>query len=174
MKAAGLLLICCMCLFATFTQAQNPGTDLSDTSKYVVTKFDGKKYHGFILSDDGREIYMQTDEVGKIYILKSDLKRMEQLLSSDKRVGLDTNKVSPFYTRYCFSHNAFPFKKGEHYTVINAYGPEIHFAVRDRLSIGFVSTWLISPMVLSARYSFRKKESDVNFSIGSYFGTSSY
>ena len=45
-----------------------------DPVKMVVTKNDGSEYIGFILEDDGREILLNTEEIGKIYLPKHMIK----------------------------------------------------------------------------------------------------
>ena len=45
-----------------------------DTTLRVVTKHDGTEYIGVIISDDGREVLIETKALGKIYIPKSDIR----------------------------------------------------------------------------------------------------
>jgi hypothetical protein len=52
-------------LFAQTTQA--------DTNLYLFKKNDGSEYIGKLLSDDGREILIVTEKLGKIYIPKSEI-----------------------------------------------------------------------------------------------------
>jgi hypothetical protein len=203
-----------------------------DSTRYVITLVNGNEYTGFIISDDGREVLIQSDDLGKIYIPKSDVARMEKkvkvdhilnnkfqsvvtlkdgteiigrILSDDgKVVEIETEKLGrmyidkkevtsivrkvapeeiiygeyqaegPFTTRYSFTNNALPIKKGENYALVHLYGPEVHFAVTDRLNIGIMSTWIGSPMALALKYTFKTKESKINFSLGSIIGTSGY
>jgi hypothetical protein len=58
--------------------------------------------------------------------------------------------------------------------MINLYGPEIHFAVLDNLSIGLMSTWIASPMVLALKYSIPTQNPKLNFAVGTLMGTSGY
>lgn len=216
-------------LFTLNAKAQTP---VIDSTKYVFSLTNGNEYTGFVISDDGREILIQSDNMGKIYIPKSDLAKMEKKVKVDqilrskyksvitladgseiighvlsdngKEVIIETdnlgkiyldkkdiktivNKVKddeiyygeyqaegPFTTRYSFTNNALPIKKGENYAMVNLYGPEVHFAVTDRLNVGIMSTWIGSPMALAMKYTFKTKESKVNFSLGSIIGTSGY
>ncbi len=148
---------------------------VTDTQLYVVTKIDGIEYIGQILSDDGREVLVETQSLGKIFILKSDIRSIVKVKDGQKEiVNGEYQSAGPFTTRYCFTTNALPIQKGENYALINLYGPEVHFALSDRFSLGFMSTWIASPMVLAAKYSIPTKNPNVNFSIGTLIGTSGY
>lgn len=148
---------------------------VTDTQLYVVTKIDGTEYIGKILSDDGREVLVETQSLGKIFIPKSDIRSIVKVKDGQKEiVNGEYQNAGPFTTRYCFTTNALPIQKGENYALINLYGPEVHFALSDRFSLGFMSTWIASPMVLAAKYSIPTKNPNVNFSIGTLIGTSGY
>lgn len=150
----------------------------TDTSKseqlYVITKNDGTEYIGKILSDDGREILIETELLGKIYIPKSEIRSIIKIEDRKEIVHGEYQSTGPFTTRYAFTTNALPIVKGENYAIINLYGPEVHFAVTDHLNIGVMSTWMASPMVFALKYSFKTKNEKVNFSLGSLNGTSGY
>ena len=45
----------------------------TDTNTYVIKKNNGVEYIGKILSDDGREVLILTESMGKIYIPKADI-----------------------------------------------------------------------------------------------------
>lgn len=150
----------------------------SDTSKseqlYVVTKNDGTEYIGKILSDDGREILIDTEALGKIYIPKADIRSIVKIEDRKEVIFGEYRSTGPFTTRYAFTTNALPIVKGENYALINLYGPEVHFAVSDHFNIGIMSSWMASPMVLAMKYSIKTKNERINFSVGSLNGTSGY
>jgi hypothetical protein len=156
------------------TIAQIPTHHQGDTNTYLITKTNGSEYIGKILSDDGREILIETENLGEIYIPKSDVRSI--ILISDKKsvVRGEYHSSGPFTTRHAFSTNALPITKGENYTMLNLYGPEVHFAVTNHLNIGIMSTWLASPLVFAAKYTIPTKKPKLNFSIGTLFGTSGY
>ena len=116
--------------------------------KYLVTRHDGIEYRGEILSDDNREILMNTKTVGKIYIPKFEISTIHEIVE-ERSVGYTYQAEGPFTTRYSFTTNAHPIKKGENYGMLNIYGPEFHLAVSDRLNVGLMSTWIASPIVLA-------------------------
>lgn len=166
-----LIILIQICLFSLFSMAQDsPKTAV----RHVITKNDGTEYIGEILSDDGREVLVNTEKLGKIYLPKSDIKSIVEIKDSKSVVNGEYIPTGPFTTRYAFTTNALPIAKGENYTMLNLYGPEVHFAVSNNLSIGLMSTWIASPLVLALKYSFKKKESKVNFSLGTLMGTSGY
>lgn len=142
--------------------------------KYVITKNNGQTYIGVILADDGREVLIETDALGKIYIPKSEIKSIVLVKDkSDVKHG-EYNASGPFTTRYAFTTNALPITKGENYALLNLYGPEVHFAVTNNLNIGVMSTWAASPFVFAAKYSHKTSDEKINYSIGALVGTSGY
>lgn len=157
-------------LFSGVTFSQNSS---DEEPKYAVTKTDGTVYIGTILSDDGREILMMTDNLGKIYIPKSDIKSIKKVEESDIKLGVYVGE-NIFTTRYQFTTNAFPIKKHENYTVLNLYGPEVHYSVADNLSVGIMATWIASPIALALKYTFPTDNTKLNFGVGTLLGSSGY
>ena len=90
--------------------------------------------------------------------------------------GDDLRNAGPFTTRYYFTTNALPIKKKENYALIHLYGPEVHFALTDNLSLGVMATWIASPIALAAKYSFKNSnpDSDIHFALGGIFGSGGY
>ncbi len=180
MKTRTILHLCftlALCFFgnqSVFAQAPSTTTPASDTTKYLVVKNDGNEYVGLILSDDGREVLIQTTSLGKIYIPKSDIKSIRPLdLVDDVKKG-EFNSAGAFSTRYQFTTNCFPIKKGENYAMINLYGPEVHFAVHKDFSIGVMSTWIGSPLALALKYTRGTANPKINYGVGALIGTSGY
>lgn len=154
--------------------AQEQVKDSSSSQLYSIKKNDNTEYIGKILKDDGREVLIETETLGKIYIPKSDIKSMIKIQDKSKIVAGEYVVAGPFTTRYCFTTNALPIKKGENYTKISVYGPEVHFALTNNFSLGFMSTWIGSPLMLAAKYSFKTKNEKVNYSVGTLMGSSGY
>ncbi|MCE2772859.1 MAG: hypothetical protein LW750_05405 [Bacteroidetes bacterium] len=169
-----VLLTLLLIISGTTTSLLQAQTETDSTQLYVITKHDGKEYIGVILSDDGREVLIQTEKLGKLYIQKSDIRSMEKVEDEKQIVRGEFKNSGPFTTRYCFTTNALPIVKGEDYGLINLYGPEIHFAVNNRFSIGLMATWLASPLVLAMKYSIPTNREKLNFSVGTLLGTSGY
>jgi len=153
--------------------SQNEGQ--KEDSMVVVTLTNGETRIGTILSDDGREILLLTKDIGKIYIRKENIKSIVPYDAKNfKIVDGEFRDVGPFTTRYHFTTNSLPIKKGENYAMINLYGPEVHFALSDRFSLGVMSTWAASPFVLAAKFTIPTKNPKLNFGLGTLAGTSGY
>jgi hypothetical protein len=148
----------------------------SDSTKvlHVVKKHNGTEYIGVILSDDGREVLIETEKMGKVYIPKSDIKEIKMVTNEKDITYGEFNEAGPFTTRYAFTTNALPIAKGENYALLNIHGPEVHFAVTDHLNVGIMATWIGSPMALAIKYSLPSKKENLHFSVGSVTGTSGY
>lgn len=154
------------------------GQNTNDTSKvkkeiYRVVKNDGTEYIGVIISDVGREVLMQTEALGKIYIPKSDIKLIK-LIANEYADASKYREVGPFISRYYLTNNALPIKKGENYAMLHLYGPEVHFAVSDKMSIGVMSTWAASPIGIALKRSFKTKNENINLSVGTIMFNSGY
>ena len=155
------------------TQIQQ--TDTTKTKQlYLVTKLNKTEYVCEILSDDGREVLILTDQLGKIYIPKSDISSIEKIKDKSSVVRGEYYEAGPFTTRYSFTTNGFPLKKGSNYAIVNLSGPEVHFAVTDNFSVGIMSTWIASPFVFVLKQSFKSSNENVHYSVGALLGTSGY
>ena len=183
MKIQFKLAFCFMLVFTLNNNvfAQKESIDSTKTKKdiYVIIKNDGNELVGEILSDNGREVLILTKSIGKVYVNKSDIQEMkiispegQELDQSGKQVGYIPRGV--FTTRYYFTNNALPNKKGDHYALLNLYGPEVHFALSDKFSLGVMTTWIGSPLALASKYSFKTKKEKINFSLGTIMGTSGF
>lgn len=152
--------------------SQETGSQIGSRVAVVLTN--GNEYIGIIKSDDGRELFLQTDNVGPLYINKSDIRAIKTIDSPKDIVAGEFRDNGPFTTRYCFTTNALGINKGENYTMLNLYGPEVHFALTDKFSMGVMTTWFGSPLVLATKYSIPTKNEKVNFSLGNLLATSGY
>ena len=113
------------------------------------------------------------DEIREIRFI-SELKQIPKTELPEDTLNSNVGRESPFSTQYAFTHNALPIKKNEYYAKFNIWGPEVHFAVNDRLSIGVASTWIVSPLFVVGKFTIPTRYEKVNFSIGSMIGTSGY
>ena len=141
----------------------------------VIKLNNGNEYIGKILSDDGREMLIETNNVGKIYVQKSEIKSITEYDAEDFTILNDEKvKSTPFSTRYTFTTNALPIKKKDNYYMLNLWGPEFHVAVADNFNIGVMSSWIGSPLAVAAKYSFQTKNPKLNFSVGEIAGSMGY
>ncbi|MBM3427813.1 MAG: hypothetical protein FJX95_03410 [Bacteroidetes bacterium] len=174
-----ILLICVSIAVNTLIAFAQPAENTND--RFTITLKNGTEYTGKIISDDGREMLIQTETIGKLYVLKTDLKGVKKIdvkkveeFESNFLTGGRYLDEGPFTTRYNITTNALPIKKGENYAMTNFHGPEVHFAVSNRLNLGIMTTWIASPMALAAKYSIPTKNTKLNFSLGTLLMTSGY
>jgi hypothetical protein len=162
-------------LFIALSHAQVVTDSTSSQKKSVVTLYSGEQIIGTILSDDGREILIISDNVGKLFISKANIKTIAEL-KGDLKITEEGTTITegPFTTRYSFTTNALPIKKNVNYAMINLFGPEVHFAVTNNLSLGVMSTWIASPLAVVGKYTFESKKENVHFAVGAMAGTSGY
>lgn len=146
----------------------------SDTNNYVITRNNGVEVIGKIISDDGREVLINTVALGNIYIPKSEIKSIKVINVAEDIIRGEYRSTGAFTTRYQFSTNSFPIKKGENYAIVNLYGPEVHFAVTNNFSVGIMSTWIASPLVLALKYTIPTRNEKLNFGVGTLLGTTGY
>jgi len=154
--------------------AQEGVVQKADSVKFSVIKNNGVEYIGFILSDDGREILLLTENLGKIYILKSEIKNIRKIDAQTEYQGGSYIGTSAFTTRYQFTTNAFPIKRNDHYAATNLYGPEVHFSVADNFSVGIMSTWIASPFILALKYTIETSNKKLNFGLGTLMGSTAF
>ena len=140
----------------------------------LIIKNGGGEYIGEIVSDDGREILLITKTIGKIYINKSEISsisKVEENLKTNKNGEFRAS--GPFTTRYYFTNNALPIKKNENYALVHVYGPEVHFSIGNKTSLGVMASWIASPIGLVLKQQIYSK-SKFHVSIGSILGSSGY
>ncbi len=169
-------ILTCLSLFMYFTSFSQ--SDTTRVQKVIVTTTDGLERVGTILSDDGREILLLTEAIGKVYIRKENIVSIENIPSEtsdiiEEYMG-DYRTSGPFTTRYYLTTNSLPIKKGEDYAMLHLYGPEVHYSLNDRFSLGIMTSWIASPFVVAAKYSIPTSNENINFGLGTLVGSSGY
>ena len=159
---------------AVFSQVGTDTTQLKEKPTVKVTKNDGSVFIGKIVKDDGREILMKTNSIGDVYIAKSDIKSITEVDKLQSTYSGNYREEGPFKSRYYFTNNALPLEKGDNYALVHLYGPEVHVAVSDRLSIGVMATWIASPIGLALKYVIPTDNKKLNFSLGTIMISSGY
>lgn len=167
------LFFLCFFQFNSFSQKDTTGSQVS-WDWYHLVKTDGTEYVCQLMSDDGREVLIYTRELGKIYIPKSQVKSIKKIDNPEDVIGGEYRDAGPFSTRYYFTNNAFPIKRGENYAMVHLWGPEVHFSLSEKLSLGVMTTWIGSPIALAGKYSFNARNPKLHFSIGTIAGSSGY
>jgi hypothetical protein len=153
-------------------KAQQDGQSFQ-TRFQKITKYDGTIFIGKILTQDAREILIDTKEVGQVIIPKHEVKKIEEI--KDGEIGLDGEYLPPeiFSTRYFITTNGLPIEKGESYTQWNLFGPDFQFGIAKNLGVGVMTTWFATPIIGSAKYSINLSQ-NVNLGIGTLLGTGSW
>lgn len=102
------------CFFTSFLFSQINNDSTANAKTYVITKSNGKKLTGKILSDDGREILLITEKIGKIYISKSEIIEINEVKSQKTdylRKNVNPIEDSIFSEKYVLNTSALLFTK---------------------------------------------------------------
>ncbi|MBI2258947.1 MAG: hypothetical protein HYU67_08620 [Flavobacteriia bacterium] len=161
-------------LSLSFSYAQDDTTNLVNKPWVQVVLNNGKTFIAKVISDDGRELFIDTKEIGKLYVKKADVRIIKEIKDEKNIVYGELREEGAFTTRYFLTPNALPVKKGENYAYIHLAGPEMHFAVTDKTSIGVFTSWIAAPFGLVLKHNLKTKNEKLNFSIGALAATSTY
>jgi hypothetical protein len=145
---------------------------VEERKKSLVTKNDGTEYIGVILQQDAREILLQTESLGEIFIPKHEIRSIEELRDQDYRAGKYLGD-NIFTTRYFLTTNGLPMKKGDSYAIVQLIGAEYQIAIVDNLTVGGMTSWIGVPIIGTAKYSFNIAE-NFSASVGLLAGTGSW
>lgn len=146
-----------------FLSAQSLGQDTTkvEKEKVIVVKHDGGTYTGFILTDDAREVLLESDQVGRLYLPKHMIKSIEtynpqvhemnnevqeQPITNEPQIKIekkDSNDLENYIsTKNILSDNAFPLRRGEAYIKLMPLGFEAGIPLTKNWSIHpFASYW---------------------------------
>ena len=158
-------------IFCSVNIAQAQTTDSSAT--YLIVKTDGQELTGKIISQDAREVLLETKTIGLVAIPKLNIKEIRLLKKEEIKGDGVYNPDQPFATRYFITTNGLPIAKGDMYAQLNLFGPEIQYGVTDDFGIGVMTTWGATPIVLSAKYS-KNVGKNLNVGAGALLGTGSW
>jgi len=117
----------------------------------IVIKNDGTEFIGYIISQDERELLIETENIGRVVIPKHEIREIREVTQRDMRDGVYVGN-NIFSSRYFLTTNGLSMNKGDHYALINWYGPEAHFCLADNFTLGGMTTWLGVPVILSMKY----------------------
>ena len=140
-----LVLALLMAGFSLESRAQTA----QDTTQliYRVTKQNGITFTGKILSQDAREVLIDSKEMGQVYIPKHEIRDISEFKALGKVQG-----SSLFSTRYFLTTNGFPVKKGDNYVQWNLFGPDFQFGIANNFGVGIMTSWVGMPVIGTAKY----------------------
>jgi len=138
----------------------------------IVIKNDGTEFVGYILSQDEREVLMETENLGRVVIPKHEIREIREVRQGDLRAGSYVGH-SVFSSRYFFTTNGLPQEKGDNYALITIYGPVGHFNLAKNFTLGGFTSWVGVPIVASLKYAIPVTDY-LSFGVGVLGGTLSW
>jgi len=179
---SGLALIICMIGLPILSDAQNNQTPVKtqdlkvgvDTTQtvnaktYQITTNDGNEFFGTIISQDAKEVLIETKKMGQVSIPKYQIKEMKETTSD-----VESSPGERFASRYFITTNGLPIKKGDNYILWSWYGPDIQLSVTDHFGVGIMTSWVGIPIIGTAKYSFNLGK-NTNMAVGTLVGSGSW
>lgn len=175
MKAGTLILVVFFVLklnAVAFSQSAE-----KDTSVFRIETRDGNEFVGQIVYEDSLRIYFLTETLGKISILKKDIKSQEKVDVQQIKEG----KIwfpNPQSTRYFWSPNGYGLRKGEgYYQNIWVLWNQFAYGVTDNFSLGggiiplFLFGGAPTPVFITPKLSFPVEKNKFNIGAGALVGT---
>lgn len=175
-KSILILLLTAMLLNgpAGIVNAQDPViVDQSQVRKlFIVIKNDGTEFIGYLVSQDERDVVLDTENIGRVAIPRHEIREIKEVDQGDLRDGVYIGNPI-FSSRYFLTTNGLSMKKGDSYALISLYGPEAHFSLADNFTLGGITTWIGVPLVVSLKYSIHVND-NLHFGVGALAGTLSW
>lgn len=150
--------------FILFAPAMLSAQEFDPAKIYIVTKNDGTKFTGNILSSDAREVLLKTATIGEIIIPKHEIRSIVEFQEGDDKFK------EIFASRYFITTNGLPVEKGDSYVQWTLLGPDIQFGVSDNIGIGVMTSWIANPVALAFKYSGNLGHK-LNFAVGTLAGS---
>lgn len=139
---------------------------------FIVIKNDGTEFIGYLVSQDERDVVLDTENIGRVAIPMHEIREIKEVDHGDLRDGVYIGNPI-FSSRYFLTTNGLSMKKGENYALISLYGPEAHFSLADNFTLGGITTWIGVPLVVSLKYSIHVND-NLHFGVGALAGTLSW
>lgn len=160
-------------LSTLFVSSQNS----SDSTLLRIETIDGNEFLGEVVNEDSERIYLKTQNLGELSILKSNIKFQETVNVRQIKDG-KLWFANPQSTRYFWSPNGYGLKKGEgYYQNIWVLWNQFAYGVTDNFSIGggiiplFLFGGAPTPVFLSPKISIPLEKEKLNLGVGGLFGT---
>lgn len=143
---------------------------------YRIVTTDGNTFIGTLVSENDQEVTLQTDQVGRITIQRSNIKMMEEIDPRHIKDG-EYWHANPHSTRYLFSTNAIGLEKGRgYYQNTWIFFNNVNYGVTNNFSIGggFVPSFLWGasevPVWLIPKLSIPVSKDKFHVAVGGLFG----
>lgn len=166
-------LIAFILFIGTNAMAQTDTTQKDGSKIYIIHTYDGGEFMGEIISQDSKEVLINTKDRGEISIPKYQIKEMREVEKGEVSAKGEYIPEQLFASRYFLSTNGLPMKKGDNYIKWSFIGPDFQFGVSDNFGVGVMTTWVGIPIIASAKYSFRLADK-VNMGVGTLLGTGTW
>lgn len=165
-----------MALLLSYSYEAIAQTDTSKTTTtkiFIITTNDGGEFIGKIVSQDPKEVLIDTKDRGLISIPKYQIKEMHEAVGGEFSITGEYIPKEIFSTRYFITTNGLPIEKGENYVQWNIFGPDLEFGVGKNFGMGVMTSWVGVPIIGTAKYCIPLSEK-ANLAIGVLLGTGSW
>ena len=140
---------------------------------YLITHQEGYSYTGKIVSQDEKEIILETKEMGRVVIPKYMVKSIKLLRPEEISEQGEYLATEVFSTRYFITTNGLPIEKGESYIQWNLYGPDFQFGIGKNVGVGIMTSWVGMPVIGTLKYSLKLGDK-TSLGLGTLLGTGSW
>jgi len=140
---------------------------------YLIVTQDGGEFVGTLVSDDTREVVIETRDLGRVTIPKYQIKEMRVLEDGELSASGAYLDEHIFATRHFITTNGLPVVKGESYIQWNVYGPNFQFGIGERVGVGIITSWFGTPLIGTFKYSVPLSKK-VHLGLGTLLGTGSW
>jgi len=169
-----LTLFFLFCVFSAQTGYAQADTTKTQSQKiFLVTTNDGGQFVGTIISQDAKEVLIETKDRGQISIPKYQVSEIREISKTELTTNGDYIPAEVFSTRYFITTNGLPIEKRESYILWSLWGPDFEFGVGKNLGVGVMTSWLGVPIIGSVKYSINLAPK-VNMALGGLIGTGSW
>lgn len=124
-----------------------------DNVYYRVTLLDGQFRYGYLIRENEWEVVLRTKRLGDVSIPKQTVESImpyRDPKATDRRDPIISN-------RYFLMSSAEPIDPGDHYVLINLWGPELQMGVASGFTASVQTTWIANPLLVGLRYGYSLK-----------------
>ena len=172
-KIVFVLLIVVVMVENAKSQEKRDSLKIKTETIYLIIHQEGYNYTGKIISQDEREIILETKENGKLAIPKYMIKSIKELKPEEVNEKGEYIPSEVFSTRYFITTNGLPIEKGESYIQWNLYGPDFQFGIGKNTGVGIMTSWIGMPVIGTFKYSISLGKK-INLGLGTLLGTGSW